>query len=570
MPNTFNPDEFIKNMGAAQSPQGIAPQYAAQPTGMQPTTSGFNPDAFMAAQGIKPEMVGPIQPAPEMQGPPTIDQAAAAEADYKNQVMAKNPPTPLSAAVHGFESGVAYNLADEAAAKLDPEAAMRFRASQEEYPILYGLSNLVGAVLSPSPFGKLTALKNASLGLKAAGAFGRVAAETGSSAYGASEKSGLEALKEAGQAMSNPVTLGLGAISGAGATLPGLIGSKALTSVIAKKGDVAYGLGRTMDDALSSEAGQEAVTRLANNFADDTVDMIKSGRKAISSVADEVASKNVDTRINVLDRFKSFGDKLENLKADEMTADEQIARNMLNRWRSESEGLFATNSSSGKLDQSQFQDIYTRKQILGDMIFDSSRNKFNKAPELKAEAVKLYSDLSKQLSSADVTGNFKHVSDAYNTLYKTADVLDGFGNKVMSMDNRLSASGLRAKDDLKKTWNTLSPELRQKWFPELDHRVNNALDQVVDIVGVTKKASGKSPADTSFMNEVMRRLPVFSETSRLNMLNKLGRESANSMNPALLSLTNVLNPSRGLSVLEKGAQGAKIPVLSTTPSEEQR
>lgn len=543
MPNTFDPDAFIAKQGVLQSPGGVPPQNAAQPAGIQaPPPAGFNPDTFIS--NFVPEQAGP--PVKEIQGPPT----AQTEANYKEAVRDSNPPTPLSAMTHGFENGFTYNLADEMANQNDPEAKMRFAASQAEYPITYALANLVGAITSPSPFGKLTALKNASLGIKAAGAFGRIAGETGLSAYGASDQSGLEALKEAGDAMTSKSAIALSSLGAIGATAPKIVAMAA--SKIAPKGDVAYGLGKGMDDALKTEAGQEAVTRLANTFADDTVDMIKKGRAAISPIADEVASKNADTTLNVLDRFKNFGQKLESLKIEEMTADEQVVKNMLNRWGRETESLIASNSGSKALDQAAFQDLYTRKQILGDMIFDSNKAKFNKAPELKREAVKLYSDLTKKLSDADVTGNFKNVASAYSTLYKTADVLDGFGNKVMSMDNKLSASGLRARDELKDTWNSLSPELRQKWFPDLDQRVNQGLDQVVDIVGVTKKIAGKSPAETSFLNDVMKRIPVLSEGSRLKMLNRLGMESAGTLNPVL---TNIINPSKGISNLERIAQG---------------
>lgn len=85
----------------------------------------------------------PMEAAAPAQGiAPTVENAAQL-APAANP----NPPTPLSAIVHGFSSGASSRFADEAADLLgDPAARQRAEASAEAYPYIYGGAELGGGI----------------------------------------------------------------------------------------------------------------------------------------------------------------------------------------------------------------------------------------------------------------------------------------------------------------------------------------------------------------------------------------------------------------------------------------
>lgn len=534
MGNQF--EELLSKASKQQSPEAIAPQDAAASQGVQPQVNAF--EQMLLSKSQQNAGANAISQA---QAPEYMNKYSPKVFDMSPKVEDQNGPTPLSAVVHGVESGYTYNFADDVANLVDPEAKARFLASKKEYPITYGLSNLLGALISPNPASKLTALKNAGLALKAAAAIARPELETGVAAYGASDKQGLDRLKDAGEAMKNPLTIGLSLLSGAAISAPTV-----LRAVAGKEGRVAEAVGKASktEDALSSTAGQEMVTRAANTFADDTTAMIKQGRQAMGQVLDDVVSKNAETTVDAATHFKSFNNKLTALKDDHLDDVEKNVKAILSDWAKEAEGSLAKGATEGNLGSARFSDLYAQKRLLGSLIHETEKMKFSKAGKLKAMAMGMYKQLNEVLNKADVTENFKDASDAYNTLMQTQGTLKNFGTKVMSMDNKMNASALKASDGFKKAWNNLPTDLRTRWFPSLDQRVNQGLDELVSVVDATKKAAGRSPNRTSFISDVERKLPIFNSLSPINLMNRVGRESAGVVNPVLTNWT-----SRGLSNL---------------------
>lgn len=85
-------------------------------------------------------------------------------------------PTAATAAIQGVGQGISFEFQDELFQVVgDQEAVDRINQTQKEFPMTFGVSRLVGALLSPNPFGKLGAVTKAYKLLKTAGASAKTA-----------------------------------------------------------------------------------------------------------------------------------------------------------------------------------------------------------------------------------------------------------------------------------------------------------------------------------------------------------------------------------------------------------
>lgn len=511
--------------------------------------------------------------APATQGvAPTVENAAQL-APAANP----NPPTPLSALIHGLTSGFTYNLADEAGDIVDPETSARYKASKEDSPLLYGLASLGGAIASPNPVGKWKALKDAGTLIKTAVAGGRFALETGLSSFGESEKKGLDRLQDVKETLTNPLVIGLGALS---TSIPALLNvTKKGADVIVKNGKQSYKMGTEMVDALSSDEGQAAVTSAVNNFEAQALSRVDQTLKSLSPAMDEIATANAGTKVDVkkgLQSFWEFAKDYTPVKQADKDAYE-IASNFLKK----TEPTLLQNAGSkldktglvlekGTSEAAAFQDAWNLKKALGELIFDPKNGEaraLNESPKIKAKLVSLYGQVSDALAAADKTGTFKELSKGYNGLYKTYDALDNLGSSIAKGSDKLNIAFNKKAGDISKSFSEIPQALRSK-MTDLEKLLAVDMPEVYNGYNIAQKIAGKNPASQTLLGQVgnlISKVPVVGEGSRLQMLNRLGHEAVGTEAPIYGIKAPII--SGGLELLPR--QVGRGAATALTPEGEQ-
>lgn len=139
---------------------------------------------------------GTVAEFPDGTKPEVIERVRQQKARRVSAAPAAEPPGMLQTAIRGFGAGVTYGGADEATAAVESalgrmpyEQSLREQAAERAAmrganPATYALSELAGALVSPSPFGKATAVQ---------GALGRLTAQAGMGAVTGGVQGALEA-----------------------------------------------------------------------------------------------------------------------------------------------------------------------------------------------------------------------------------------------------------------------------------------------------------------------------------------------------------------------------------------
>lgn len=490
----------------------------------------------------------------------TADSTSSVSLTPAQSYETSNPSTPLSAAVLGFQQGASYNAAKKVAGSLDAESGAAFDVNQQKHPLTFALGQLGGAILSPSPIGKLKAIKEAGTLAKMAFNASDFASRVGLSSFLGSDDPELQGkLAAVKEAYKDPLTLGLGALGTLAPALPQVIrqGSKLLV----KDGEKSYSLGKGMKDALASEEGQVAVSRAVGQFEQDTIKAAQQGITKLGSVMDEVAAKNQGVTGNIKTALTKTFDFFKKQKPEELLDKDRVALAKLQNFVTASDDALA---QAGGSESASFQSIYELKKNLGRLIFDPSTGSartFNNAdPAIKRQAVALYGQLSDTLAAADKTQTFKELSKAFTGSYKAMDAADDLGNSLSQMGNKLNVSGVNKRDAIQNAYKSIPPQYLAA-LPELGNQVTNKMDNVITAYSIASKIAGQSPQKSDILAQLLSKLPVVSEGSQLNILNQLGRASSGQtpsglVGGALRAGSVAANPGalRGISDISRQSQ----------------
>lgn len=497
----FNPDDYLaKKQNETATPSTGASQ-------------AFDPNAYLTTKGVEtlPNQ-GNIQ-----------DGATAAKAYDQSDRTGYIP-----AAVLGFEQGVTYNGAKKLAGAIDAPSAAAFDENQSKYPITYALGQIGGALVSPNPFGKIGAVKKAGDALREAGVLGKMAinvadfgSRVGLSSLGASEAPSLGGkLEDVQKDLTSPLTIGLGALAGLAPALPAIL--RRSGQLVVKNGDKAVALGKGMEDALASEAGQTAVSRAVREFEDQTIQASKVGVKALGETMDQVAAQNGETIVNASSPLKRVFDWAKNLPDNELLDKDRVAKaKLMNYLNGQDEALGA----AGGANAAPFQKIYEMKKDLGRLIFDpetGAARTFANAPDVKREAVTLYNNLRSILSKSDTTKTFDEVSKAFSGVYRTMDAADNIGNSLTNMTNKLHVTSGGKRDAIEEAYRSIPPQYIGS-MPDLTNLITKKMDDVITAYNISAKIAGKAPQKADLLSQFSSKIPLISEGSRLNLLNQLGQ-----------------------------------------------
>lgn len=489
----FNPDDYL------------AKKQTANPVGG--SAQAFDPNAYMQSKGI--------QTLPN--GGNVQDSQTAADA-YRQS----NPPTPLSAAVLGFEQGATYNGAEKIANAVDAQSGAAFDVNKQDYPIINALGQLGGAILAPSPVGKLKAIKDAGTLAKMAFNAADFSSRVGLSTFlGSNQPDAESKLNEVKQAFKDPLTLGLGALATLAPALPVILRKSG--DVVVKDGKTAVSLGKGMEDALASPEGQANVSRAVGQFENETIQAAQKGISNLGQKMDEIATQNADTTVNIKSSMTKMFDFLKSQKPEELLDKDRVALAKLKNFIEP-----ADQALNGASENASFQDTYELKKNLGRLIFDpktGAGRTFNNAdPSIKRAAINLYGQLADSLSSSDKTKTFKDVSDAFTGTYKVMDAADDIGNSLANMADKLNVSGINKRDALVNAYKSIPPQYLPT-MPELGNQILNKMDDTITAYNVAAKIAGQAPQKQNVLYDLISKLPIFSQGSRLNMLNQLGQSS---------------------------------------------
>lgn len=528
----FNPDEFLAQKQTEVPVAGSA--------------KAFDPDAFLATTG-------------NSQLPNNgLPEAASLSEPLPNS----NPPTRLSSAVLGFEQGATYNAAKKAAEAIDPANAKAFDESQAANPFTFALGQLGGAIVSPSPIGKLKAIKDAGALAKAAFNATDFASRIGlSSFFGSNDPSlqgKLEAVKDA---YKDPLTLGLGAVATLAPSLPDVIrkGSKLLV----KDGNKAVALGKGMENALASEEGQVAVSRAVGQFENNTIQAAQKGLQNLGTSMDNVAVQNQGVTADIKSALSKTFDFFKKQKPEELLDKDRVALSKLQNFVTAGDDALA---QAGGAENASFESIYKLKKDLGRLIFDpqsGAGRTFNNAdPAIKKQAVQLYSQLSDTLGKADKTQTFKELSKAFTGVYKTMDAADDLGNSLSQMSNKLNVGGVNKRDAIVDAYKSIPPQYVAA-LPELGNQILNKMDNTITAYNVASKIAGQSPQKADVLSQFMAKIPLLSEGSRLNMLNQLGRTAVKKPTTGALGMgmdaVSTMTTPGALTGVKEGVDSIKNP-----------
>jgi hypothetical protein len=455
----------------------------------------------------------------------TIAPAASTAEDSSS-----NPATPLSAAVHGLESGFTYNTADDASSLVDSEAKARFEASAKEYPVTYGLSNLVGAVASPNPIGKIGAIQKAGLFIKTLVGLGKGAAEGTLATLGEAEGSPEQRLSSLGE---NKLGLAISTAAGPLSMLSKISGKDG--EVIVEAGDKALKLGREMQDTIASPEAQQIVARQLDNYAPRLKAAVQGAQDTVEKEMNQIATTNakIPVKSDFLSKTAGALDAIPDNQLDDAT---RAAKNRLKSSVERAEMTAALSSADRTSAAGSFEGLYQSKKRLGQEIW---KNKvYDKSPEMKAKAIKLYDSMNSALKTADVGpqgtgGKFQEVSDTFFTLYRTGEDAERMtGSVLKSLADPFDTAGKKVKRETFQAYNRLSPKLRERYMPGMDKLVNEELPELVTTARIVRKVTGRMPGEggkvTQQLSEKIPGLRYFTDAGRLELLNRLGAEEVGS------------------------------------------
>lgn len=522
-------DYLAQNQGTGQQPN--AGSQAAQMPTTPPPAADQSADSTSqptpTPQATPPQQGGMFSSYLASKNQPSAANPPA-PTDAAQQYQQTNPATPLSAAVLGFEQGATYNGAKKIAQmSSDPTDAAAFDVNAKQYPLTSALGQLVGAVLAPSPIGKLSAIKEAGTLAKMAFNAADFTSRVGlSGILGSDDPTLAGKAADASKQFQNPLTLGLGALSTLAPALPTIL--KTASGTIVKNGDVSVGLGKGMEDALGSEAGQAEVSRAVKQFESDTMQAGQKGIDKLGQTMDQIASQNSDTTLDTQGPMSKLYDFISGQKPDELLDKDRVAIAKLKNFVDARDSSFNTADNAGS-ENTSFTDAYQMKKDLGRMLFDpqtGNARTFNSAdPSIKAAGIKLYSSLADGLSKADKTKTFSDVSDAFTGVYKTIDAADDIGNSLSSMADKLNVNSNGKRDAILDAFKTIPPQYLPA-VPELSNQIVNQMDKTITAYNIAAKIKNGSPAKSNVLWDNIMALPIVSEGSRLDMLNQLGQTSS--------------------------------------------
>lgn len=485
----------------------------------------------------------------------------------RSDSLAKNPPTPLSALVHGFERGFTYEFADELAKLKDPEAKARFKASEESYPTISALSNLAGAIASPNPLGKLGAIKNASKAAKTAFDIGRSGLEGAITAYGASDVEGLEANLNAAAEGATIGALLSGAFKGVGA------GFKKLGSLIVSgdKAKKAFDYGKKTGLMVTDPVVQEKIATDIGRISENLDNQLGNKINELGQVKSRLIAAHKGATLDIGDDLSAVYKKLDNLRARKnMTPDELAGLNkaaaildrvddsILKYQSTVKEGIDpitglpakAVGAISTKRLPIDVLDGF--KQQAQDDAFNSNLRELNPA------AFDLLTDFqrraAKKIENYDFkngTGDLARVNKALTALYEmkqtvgvpqpttfaallnpqniSARATAGRGGKVVS-NYTTFMNPLR----------NLNPEAKSQYLPDLEQRFDASVTVPLEKLKFLKQVSGTLPEGAKIdakdvakgitagvaIHPALTALALVPESKRLQLANWLGKNSA--------------------------------------------
>lgn len=494
----FNPDDYLAKKQT---------ETAGPATGQ---AKSFDPNAYLSSAGVD------VAPLPAEASPQSSADA------YRQS----NPPTPLSAATLGFQQGISYGGAKKIAGALDESSGAAYDVNQQEYPLISALGQFAGAVLSPSPVGKLKGIKEAGLLAKMAFNAADFTSRVGLSSFlNSNDPTAAGKLQDVQKAFENPLTIGLGALATLSPALPEVL--RAGKNILVKQGDKAVALGKGMENALASEAGQTDVARAVGQFEADTMSAAKKGVATLGQTMDEIAARNTDTTANVKAPLTKIFDFFKSQKPEELLDKDKVALAKLQNFVTGADD--ALTASGAPAENASFQSLYEMKKNLGRLLFDpqtgAARTFANADPSIRSAGIKLYGSLSDALASSDKTQTFKEVSKAFTGTYRAMEAADDIGNSLTQMSNKLNVSGTAKRDALVEAYKSIPPQYLPA-LPELGHQVLNKMDNVITAYNIASKIAGQAPQKSAILSKIIANIPVVSEGSRLNMLNQLGRQAA--------------------------------------------
>lgn len=393
-----------------------------------------------------------------------------------------NPPTPLSAIVHGISSGLSSQFADELYnATGDKGALARMEASKEAYPWTYGGANIVGSGLQALALAP--AFAAAKLGLITQGAF-----SGGLAGLGASEKKSVEeAVKDTatGAAIGGALSWGLGKLFGSG------------KAPIQKGKDGSYNInvGQKPSDIfkVSRETAQSMATPEAQNML----------RAELNSVKDKLAA-SVDKDFLTTEALKQAGlqskgslqakglqealDSSWQKISSIVPEGDEVAMGAMNalkdRFKDVSMNLLKK-SPSGKYDDVTLEGLEKVRGELGDIIFRSKA--YDKVPQVKSAAIDLWGKLTNVLKKNDIDPITKEAGDltrglnAQRALFQVKDVIDELpsGDWVKGLANPSNSAALERFKSLVKPLEDLAKKGEESSLSNLTSTVGNDLNKAL-------------------------------------------------------------------------------------------
>lgn len=479
-----------------------------------------------------------------------------------------NPPTALSAIVHGAGSGLAYSGFDEALGATGDQAALeRFKASEAEYPALFATSEFVSSLLSPNPN---FAGKAFTVG-KSAGRIAQFLKPVAKAATNAAAGGAIagflrgEGLEDRAEKALEGATIG--SITGAGFTAV----AKGISAVARKAGDLIVKNGKqifNVSEDLQKALGSDEVTGMlqadrlkAKQIFQRAIDEDKA---AIGSKIQSLTQDLGDVPVSVVPAFSSAVNKLNKLSIPEIDANGQNALIRLKNIMKASQKDMLSKSASKSLEDVPFPELLKQRQALGEQLFGPNRAIYAKAPEVRAIANGLYAQLNRTLDAAakkQGVAEFPDLNAAYHGLVTakpqklTAATVMGSANKSGAALEKLSEKVL-SPSLAKAQAGSKVKQLFQKYAPSTTRFLDTDLPEMQFLSKVNEIiTSGKSPK----AGIIGRTLAGFPGTRALT---EAGRASA-------LSSLGAVSPS--LPALAESAAGrfARLPGLDSLSSQEQ-
>jgi hypothetical protein len=485
----------------------------------------------------------------------------------------------VEAGLRGAAQGLTFDTADEIAALAEStfgnksydqalkESRAEYKLAEEEYPVASFLGGVAGgigqAAAVTAATGGIGALAGAEKLKKIADAARALylpttgqsalkniatAAKTGAvmsglTSIGASEKQGLERLKEVPSAVVSGAVIG-GALGGAG---EGIIKGADKLSSMADAGDLPFSFQKVRDIYRSGKEGQGYITRKSledvdkkfMNAADESVNLIQTSLDDLRNIKKEIV-KNVANKVpavnaSLQDLKKQLEDQVVNNLADAEPALKGINRIVSNLQVDEtgSASPEVVNNIINQLDDY----IFSAKDLSSDVksVFRNTAN------ELK---LRLRSSISPQDAFESV-----QMSPEFSDLYKR--YLGSFGEEELANSKILAkqeqdeiAAWLKQmKTAATKNKNKLSPEMQKKAQTEFNRAIGSlkrTKDKTIDDVISKLENKEDIQAILAAANEALE------EKAKINPLGQLDA-----------MMHNILNASEDLGKVTRG-QGTDL------------